>query len=550
MEKETFDGNDIEVTETETSEQQVSEETEKPHKWRKPLLITLGGIAGTTAAVYIGTAAYFYFHCLPNTEINGKDFSYANRAEIEDYLKEDTKNYVLEIKGRENVKDQIQGSEIGVEYEADDAAGKLLREQNFWLWPVAFDREQTLEIPVSVSYDKEKLKEKISTLNVVTGEQTQPASSTPFFDGEKFVPGEEGKGTAVDVDTLNEVIGDAVSHLTEELELDDTGCYVRPKYTKDSPEVQAACDQMNPYLKARITYEMDEPVVVDGTVISQWVTADENFAVTFHPELVQEWLKQFAEKYDTVGKTRTFTTADGRSAQVSGGTYGWEIDEESELTALLANIENGDTVSREPAYVEGKTAISHGASDWGTTYAEVDLTNQKMWYVRDGQILMSTDIVTGLPTRARQTPEGVYTILERMRNKTLRGALKPDGTYEYETPVDYWMRVTYSGVGFHDATWQRTFGGDVYTYRGSHGCINMSYSDAGQLYDLIQVGDPVVIENFREVLKYEVSDIEIIEPSQTDKLLIRQGEDMVTLLTCHPYGSNAKRYLVYCKRVN
>ena len=48
MEKETFDGNDIEVTETETSEQQVSEETEKPHKWRKPLLITLGGIAGTT----------------------------------------------------------------------------------------------------------------------------------------------------------------------------------------------------------------------------------------------------------------------------------------------------------------------------------------------------------------------------------------------------------------------------------------------------------------------------------------------------------------------
>ena len=70
-------------------------------------------------------------------------------------IKRRYKNYVLEIKGRENVKDQIQGSEIGVEYEADDAAGKLLREQNFWLWPVAFDREQTLEIPVSVSYDKE-----------------------------------------------------------------------------------------------------------------------------------------------------------------------------------------------------------------------------------------------------------------------------------------------------------------------------------------------------------------------------------------------------------
>ena len=59
MEKETFDGNDIEVTETETSEQQVSEETEKPHKWRKPLLITLGGIAGTTAAFLFSLSAEY-----------------------------------------------------------------------------------------------------------------------------------------------------------------------------------------------------------------------------------------------------------------------------------------------------------------------------------------------------------------------------------------------------------------------------------------------------------------------------------------------------------
>ena len=69
----------------------------------------------------------------------------------------------------------------------------------------------------------------------------------------------------------------------------------------------------------------------------------------------------------------------------------------------------------------------------------------------------------------------------------------PIATKCYETLVKYWMRVTYSGVGFHDATWQSSFGGNVYTYRGSHGCINMSYSDAGKLYELIQVGDPVIM---------------------------------------------------------
>ena len=52
---------------------------------------------------------------------------------------------------------------------------------------------------------------------------------------------------------------------------------------------------MNAYLNASVTYEMglDTPVVVDKTVISQWVTADENYVVTFHPELIQEWVTQF-----------------------------------------------------------------------------------------------------------------------------------------------------------------------------------------------------------------------------------------------------------------
>lgn len=66
---------------------------------------------------------------------------------------------------------------------------------------------------------------------------------------------------------------------------------------------------------------------------------------------------------------------------------------------------------------------------------------------------------------------------------------------------------------------------------------------------LLEVGDKVEIRNFCETLDYEVSEIEIINPTDVDKLLIREGEDMVTLITCHPYRSNAQRYVVFCKRV-
>lgn len=463
---------------------------------KKWLWISLGIVAGILVLGYIGTALYFMSHFLPNTKVNGKDFSYAKEEDVADYLKSEVKKYELKITEHAGLSDMITGKEISVEYKENGVIDKLLKEQSVFLWPAAWSGEgKGLSITASADYDEKALDAKIASLTAMTTEQVQPISSMPVFNGEKFVPGDITEGTAIDADALKKAVVQAIEGLQEQLNLDEAGCYVQPLYTKESPEVQQACDAMNAYLNASVTYEMglDTPVVVDKTIISQWVTVDENYVVTFHPELIQEWVTQFAQQYDTAGKTRQFTTPDGRAAEVSGGTYGWEINEKAEYETLLANVESGETISREPVYVEGKTAASHGAQDWGSTYAEVDLTNQKMWYVKDGEVLMSADVVTGLPKGGRSTPAGVYTILERMQNKVLRGNLRPDGTREYETPVKYWMRVTYSGVGFHDATWQSSFGGNVYTYRGSHGCINMSYSDAGKLYELIQVGDPVIM---------------------------------------------------------
>ena len=44
-------------------------------------------------------------------------------------------------------------------------------------------------------------------------------------------------------------------------------------------------------------------------------------------------------------------------------------------------------------------------------------------------------------------------------------------------------------------------------------------------------------------------DVEIIKPDVISKVLIHEGEDLLTLMTCHPYGKNTERYLVYAKRV-
>lgn len=65
----------------------------------------------------------------------------------------------------------------------------------------------------------------------------------------------------------------------------------------------------------------------------------------------------------------------------------------------------------------------------------------------------------------------------------------------------------------------------------------------------LQPGDEVIITNLWGEMTYTVSNTQIIAPNEVDQILIREGRDMITLLTCHPYASGGKqRYLVFCER--
>ena len=67
--------------------------------------------------------------------------------------------------------------------------------------------------------------------------------------------------------------------------------------------------------------------------------------------------------------------------------------------------------------------------------------------------------------------------------------------------------------------------------------------------ELLQEGDLVYLTNLWETLTYQVTGISIIWPDEVEAVAIQPGQDMVTLLTCHPYIVGTYRYLVYCQRV-
>jgi len=64
----------------------------------------------------------------------------------------------------------------------------------------------------------------------------------------------------------------------------------------------------------------------------------------------------------------------------------------------------------------------------------------------------------------------------------------------------------------------------------------------------LEIGDKIYIKNFRETLEYKIIETKIIMPTDINELLIQEGRDLITLVTCHPYRVNTQRYIVFCER--
>lgn len=119
------------------------------------------------------------------------------------------------------------------------------------------------------------------------------------------------------------------------------------------------------------------------------------------------------------------------------------------------------------------------------TYIRVSISNQQLDYYDHGKLALSTPVVTGY---GGDTPYGSYYINYKTTNARLVGA-----NNEYDTVVNYWMAFIGNSHGLHDATWRHNFGGNIYTYDPTHGCVNMPYDQIEALYWMAEEGTPVYI---------------------------------------------------------
>lgn len=475
------------------AEESTADEPKK--KSKKGLIITLsivGVLLVGIAAAYLGISSYYKDKFVMGTNVNGVDCSEKTLAEVEAMLQKQVEEYALTVQLTNGASEVINGTDMGIKYGGYKQLKEAFNEQNAYLWPKALFEETNIKAEIVFEYDQEKLNTLIAALDCVKPEnQVAPVSATVVYKDGSFVIQEEVYGTQLDLTKINEAIHASVSAMEQEVNLEESGCYVQPVFKKDSAEVISAQTELNKYISASITYSLDNiVVVVDKDEIVPWVSVDANLTPVIDAAKVKAFTDTLGSKYNTANRSGVITTPTGKQANVAVAGYGRQVGSQEDCNQLISEIKEGKTITRSP--IISRQATPEGQFAWGTTYAEVDITEQHMWYIVNGQVAFETDVVTGKKGK-NDTPTGTYTILEKMRNKVLRGRPLANGKPSYLTPVSYWMRVTWSGIGFHDAGWQPTFGGDRYVNNGSHGCINMPPAKAKEFYGMLSVGCPVII---------------------------------------------------------
>lgn len=463
----------------------------------KKLLRTLGAAGLLAAAISITALGEDGTVFVPGTSVNGLGISGMTVEEAVSHLEGFyNSSYALTIKKKNGGTETIKGSDIGYRITVPEGLSAILEQQNAAgrISGPAVDNSHTMEM--QAVYDQQALENQIDQLNCIQDTSavvTSNARISDYEEGQEFTIIPEVQGDDLDKEKTRQVIRDAVAAGLSQVDLQEAGCYYTVTVHADDPALTALKDTMNQYRTMTITYMLDgaQAEILNGETICSWLTVNEQGQPAADSAKIAEFVQSLAAKYDTAGTVRTFRTADGRDVELTG-PYGWKVDQAAEVQALTALLASAQSQTRELSF--SQTAASRTAPDWGTTYVEVDLAGQHVYMFQNGTLVWDAPCVTGNVSKNYTTPEGIYSLTYKEKDRILRGAKKADGSYEYESHVDYWMPFN-GGIGLHDASWRSSFGGTIYQTSGSHGCINLPSGKAGALYDLVSKGMPVICHN-------------------------------------------------------
>ncbi len=487
--------------EQETQPEKTASVKKKRRSGVKTGVLIGAGCAGALIAAYFIGAVSYQGKFLPRTYINSLSVAGMTTEEAHNALlkeKEVKDLTLITPKGEEAV---FAASDFKAEYTLPSGALNEAANEGNFNWVTKLFKSSEYAVKYDYTYSEEDLRNLIQSYD--WGSEVSQNAKIIRTDSGKFEIQPETLGDKFDTNKLINYVMEQLSAGKNTLNMEDSGCYddYRAKITVS--DLEEDLKVYNKYANCNITFDFDDrKKLLDNDTIISWMMQKEDgsFVTTsghdipLNQEAIAEFVSEMADETDTYGKDHEFyATLDGwiTVPWTNASCYGWQIDQKATVSQIIDLIQQGDPVVVEPTYTAWGKGYTRQTDDIGTTYIEVDISAQHFWYYRNNEVIMDYDIVSGTETDpSRRTPRGICQIVGHVKGKVL-------GTYAvqgYEQWVDFWMPFNYMGCGFHDLS-RGAYGGTIYRYNGSHGCLNMRWSEAQNLYNNIEDGLPVIVHD-------------------------------------------------------
>ena len=453
----------------------------------------------TLAAAY-GWEAHKYTEIfIDGTFINGIDVGGMTVDEVESEIASGVETYKLDITFKNGDRETLDGKDFGFAYVPSNHVQKILDDQNILLWINGkFGQTVRYTVDEATTYDKDKLEELLEALPERQPEnEDKPRNAfLKLKMNRTFTIIPETEGFVVLPDKLLEAVCAAVENGERKLDLTlAEDVYEHAAVTRDNEELNVQMNDLNAFLDTTITYDLPGGLqqILDRNTTYRWIAQSDDGFYYINTDTLKEdvtaYIAKLAESVDYEKDTREFISSQRGTVELKCDKYGTTVDQEKEIEALTTNLINHMTEEREPAYSRNDPVPP---ADFEGTYIEVDVDNQHVYFYKDKKLIVDSACVTGRKSSGASTPKGVFSIYSKQRNRVLHGPQREDGSYEYESFVKYWMPFL-RGYGLHDASWRSDYGGDIYLYGGSHGCVNLPESKAAAIYEEVEVGTAVIV---------------------------------------------------------
>ncbi|MBR5579294.1 MAG: L,D-transpeptidase [Lachnospiraceae bacterium] len=460
-------------------------------KWLRILTILLFVIFILPGLIYLGLAIYYQDSFMYGTWINGIYCTGKTIPQVAAELEEQFSYEKIRVITPVN-EEVLYPERIGVKYDFITALEEYRKEQNPYNWyrHLTGQREEKMFFP-KISFEEEQLKSWLEDTQVYRNNLNLKEDQLHIVWSEKGYVLQEEKEVILNITSAMEKLSEALTQGQEEIDLGEAGCYFYREETWEIQQTRERYEKIEKFQSGELIYKIKEvEKKIQSKELGSFLETDENNIPKFtkngevivSKERVREFISQLAKDYDSWHNYQ-FITHDGKEIFLTKGNYGTEIHQKKEVEFLMKWLFNREETVREPIYAKDFTYQDSNRLD--NTYIEIDMTKQKMFYFKDSQKILETDVVTGCVNKGMATPEMVCYVRAKSRNAILRGP-------GYRSFVNYWVPV-HGGIGIHDATWRNEFGGNIYIKSGSHGCINTPLENMEKLYEMIEKGIPVII---------------------------------------------------------